>query len=489
MSTTKFTIFRNISILVFALISAMCLLFMAITYVSTKNFHEASTQLLNKDVAAHIAKFTSPFTNSGIDKRKADSVFQDAMVISPSAEVYFLDTSGNVIAYHANEKKVNIERLPLHNIKELIAAKGEKYIKGPDPREPGISKIFSAAEVRTESKKLGFIYVILGSNKNVTNMLYTGFFSSLLIKVFIVILILSIILSLLYLRQIRRSFNQMIAVLEHFQNGNLNARFDVKENDRLAPVTNAFNKMADLLVYNINKLTRSENERKDFIANISHDLRTPLSIARGYTETLLMKGEKPVTQQQQSEYLQLVYKKLRQVEHMVMQLFDLSKMDSAEFIPKKEPFIFSEIVHEIIQASSANAVEKSIAVDCSKCESTSWIFADVSMMERVVQNLLINAIKYTPQGGNINISLINENEELIFQIVNSGELLPSKFIDWINAENDTNFSAQNRPQSSGIGLMIVKKVLSLHDYNFNAAAINGFGNAFTIVMPLLQNES
>ncbi len=67
----------------------------------------------------------------------------------------------------------------------------------------------------------------------------------------------------------------MITVLEKFQDGDLQARFETKENDELAPVTNSFNKLADLLVYNINQLTKSENERKDFIATISHDLRTP----------------------------------------------------------------------------------------------------------------------------------------------------------------------------------------------------------------------
>ncbi len=152
MKAKKFTIFRRISILFFTIITALCLLFIGITYYSTTNYHQASTQLLNKDVAAHIAKFTSPFENDGINKQKADSVFHDAMVISPSAEVYFLDTVGKVIAFHLNENKIEQWQLPLQNIKELIASKGEKYITGPDPRDPTNPKIFSAAEVKGKSK-------------------------------------------------------------------------------------------------------------------------------------------------------------------------------------------------------------------------------------------------------------------------------------------------------------------------------------------------
>ena len=101
MKQRKFSIIRRIAILIFVLITVMCTLFMVITYFATIHFYEASTQLLNKDVAGHIAKFSSPFEPGGINKAKADSVFQNAMVISPSDEVYFLDTTGKVVAFHA----------------------------------------------------------------------------------------------------------------------------------------------------------------------------------------------------------------------------------------------------------------------------------------------------------------------------------------------------------------------------------------------------
>jgi hypothetical protein len=83
-------IFKRISVLVFLIITVLSLLFIIITYFASTYFYKASTQLLNKDVAQHIAKFTSPFENNGINKKKADSVFHDAMVLNPSSEVYFL---------------------------------------------------------------------------------------------------------------------------------------------------------------------------------------------------------------------------------------------------------------------------------------------------------------------------------------------------------------------------------------------------------------
>jgi hypothetical protein len=131
MKEVQFNIFRRMAILVFSLITVLGALFTAITYLATTNYHQASTQLLNKDVADHIAKFTSPFDKNGINKQKADSVFKDAMVLSPSAEVYFLDTAGTVIAFHAPQKDIRLWKIPLSHIRQYIAANGRQYIKAP----------------------------------------------------------------------------------------------------------------------------------------------------------------------------------------------------------------------------------------------------------------------------------------------------------------------------------------------------------------------
>ena len=118
MKTKTFPLFSRILFLVFALITVLSLTFLLITYLSVIHFYQASTQLLNKDVASHIAKFTSPFEQDRLNKQKADSVFYQAMVISPSVEVYFLDTTGKVIYYHGTTSEIRLPTIPLENIRE-----------------------------------------------------------------------------------------------------------------------------------------------------------------------------------------------------------------------------------------------------------------------------------------------------------------------------------------------------------------------------------
>jgi signal transduction histidine kinase len=483
MKQKKLTMFRRIGLLVFILITGLCLLFMGITYLSTTAYHEASTQLLNKDVAAHIARFTSPFEGKTVNPQKADSVFYNAMVISPSAEVYFLDTAGTVLAFHAPKEEIKNWRVPLSAIKKLIASNGEAFIKNKDPKDPSENKIFSAAEVKTGDGLIGYIYVILGSNKNISSILYSSYVGSLLIKVFCVIIFLSLLLSFFYLNRIQKSFNQLVLVLHRFEEGDLDARFPVKLQDELAPITNAFNNMADLLVYNINRLKATETERKEFIATISHDLRTPLAIARGYAETSLLK-EKGKTGEP-TKFIGLVLQKINQVEYLVTQLFELSKMEAVDFRPKKEPFIFSDLLQENITAYSSAISEKNISLVCETCDLSSWILADVGMMERVVQNMLVNAIKYTPQDGRIFIQLSSNKNELVMTIQNSGAPIDPEVIRWINAapEGPALFA---KPPQTGFGLLIIKKIVQLHQFSFQVAALAAQGNKVVLGMPVYQ---
>src|SRR5579863_1344938 len=120
MKTKTFPLFGRILLMVFALITILSVTFILIAYLSVVHYYQASTQLLNKDVAGHIAKFTSPFDQEGLNKQKADSVFYQAMVISPSVEVYFLDTTGRVIYFHGAPNEVTQPVISLEAIREYV---------------------------------------------------------------------------------------------------------------------------------------------------------------------------------------------------------------------------------------------------------------------------------------------------------------------------------------------------------------------------------
>jgi K+-sensing histidine kinase KdpD len=159
-------------------------------------------------------------------------------------------------------------------------------------------------------------------------------------------------------------------------------------------------------------------------------------------------------------------------------------MDSVEFTPRKEPFVFSEILQEAVNNFQLAAAEKKVSLKCTQCQYHVWINADIAMMERVVQNLVDNAVKGTPEGGKIEVSLTVENNKLIFDIMNTGSPLTKELLDWINSYDD-NETLFKRPRNLGLGLVIVNKILSLHKFSFKAQT-QPSGNLFSIDMPIHQ---
>lgn len=485
----KNTIFKRIGLLVFSLITALSVLFIIITYLSSTYFFNASTELLNKDVAAHIAEFTSPFESTKINKSKADSVFYNAMVVSPSIEVYFLDTAGNVMYFEAPDSAIKLKQIPLSNIHKLISSNGADYVTSPDPKDPSHNKIFSAAEVIRDGKKLGYIYVILGSKEysNTSELLFTSHASTLAIEAFAIIIIASFIVSFYYIKRLQRRYNAVLSILDQYRQGNFAARFSEKKDDEFTPVTTSFNAMAELLSQNIAKLRTTETERKNFIANISHDLRTPLSIASGYAETLA-NDTGQINADKQQQYLQLVVSKLKQVENMVLQLFELSRLEASDFKTEKEPFIFSEILQEITTSFAMAAAAKQITLTCIGCQEVIWTKGDIKMMERVIQNLVGNAIKNTPENGEIIIRLQQQNNSLKAIFENIGEPLPNNLLAWINSDEEQDMLGTRPFHKTGLGLVIVKRILALHGSQLMASVTKDGTNCFAFTLPVYINR-
>lgn len=479
-------IFSRIGIFVFLVITALGIFFVLITYNATSNYYQASLQLLNKDEAPRIAALSPLFSDKGIDHTKADSVFDNTMIVSPNTEVYFLDTLGHVEYYYAPDSLIRERNVPVDQIK-LYLKDNLHLIKNTDPRDPETAKIFSAAVVKVANQKIGYIYIILASKeyRNVADFVFKSQVGGWASEVFFIIIIATILFSFLYTNRLQKSYNRVIHVLDQFRNGDLNVRFDIKENDEFYPIADAFNKMVAMLDENFTRLKLLEEERKTFLANISHDLRTPLAVARGYTETLLI--ENAVSQEEQESHLEMVLAKIMQVEKLVLQLFELSKMESVNFTPHKEPFVFSEILQETIRGAEFQAKKKSIQIICENCEDNTLINADISMSERVVQNLLENAVKYTNQGGNIKIQLLKTPDQLLLKLENTGSPLPPAILNWVNNPDEEN--ALKRPKGAGLGLALVKRILKLHGFKFESTVTKESTNEFIISLDSYTNPA
>jgi len=443
-------------------------------------------QNMNHDLAAHVAVMMEPFIFEGqINEAGLEDLVHSLMVINPSIEVYLLDTQGVILSYVAPEKVVKLEEVSLDPIHEFISKSRKKIIYGDDPRNPGELKIFSASELVQDNRLTGYIYIVLASQEytSAANLVKGSFIMGLSIRSIITILIASALVGLLALWFIVKKLNRLIRGIRKFEEGKLETRIEVKSNDDLDEVGRVFNSMADTIQQNIEELKGVENLRKELISNISHDLRTPIASIQGYAETLILKKDS-IKQQEQEKYLGVIYKNCENLQDLVTNLFELSKLQSNQVILNKEPFSIGELVHDVANKYRILSQKKGVSINTLVSKDIPVVEADVLLIDRVLQNLIDNAIRFCKEGDTINIQLnSDEKSEVDITIADTGEGIPG---EWLPHIFDRYFKKDERGGSSGLGLAIVKRIMDLHESSIDVKSTVGKGTSFQFSLPVAQ---
>ena len=488
MSKNKFNnLFWRISSVFFVLLAFIGLSYVFITVHYSNRYFEEVNQHLNKNIAADIAAHSTPFTDGKVNDYAMEEMFNHVMSINPSLEVYLLDNDGNILSFYAPEKKIVLKKVNLLPIKKFIATKGDEFVCSSDPRHPGVLKVFSAAPVISIGTQVGYIYVVLASEEYdaVSKKLTRNYLLKVGSRTMILTILVTLLVGLFIIRIITNNFSRIIEVMQKFRLGDLNARVKVKSTGDVKQVAVIFNDMADILTSNVEKLKQVETLRRELIANVSHDLRTPISIIQGYIETLQMKSE-TITSEERNRYLNIISESTGKLEKLVSELFELSKLEANQVEPKKEPFFISELVNDISGKYQLIANAKNISIHTVLSKELPLVYADVALIERVMQNLIDNAMKYTPDGGKIIIKTCKSDHDVEVTVSDTGVGIPENereqiFGRYYKANNFTVIK-----NSTGLGLAIVKKILDLHNSSLDLQTKVNIGSSFIFRLPVYQ---
>jgi len=474
------SLFWRVSIIFFILLVFIGLCFTYITVRYSGVYFEEINQRLNKNTAADIAAHSTPFTNGKVNEKAMEEMFDHVMSINPSLEIYLLNNEGKILSYYAPQKKVVLDKIDLVPVRAFIDAKGDKYIRGSDPHNAGREKIFSVAPVITNGKQAGYIYAVLASeeydavSKNLTN----HYLWQLGLRGIILTLLVTLLAGLIIIRFITKNISRILEVMQKFRLGDLRARVEVKSTGDVKQVIDIFNEMADILTQNIEKLKEVEVLRRELIANVSHDFRTPISIIQGYIDTLVMK-EEVLTAAERKHYLEIISESARKLQKLVSELFELSKLEANQVKPLKEPFFISELVNDISNKYQLIAKEKNISITTFLSKELPPVYADVALIERVMQNLIDNAIKYTPEGGEIFIKTRKDSDQVEITVADTGIGIQESDRGQIFGRYYRGNNFTDLKNSTGLGLAIIKKILDLHQSTLQLVSRENEGSDFT----------
>ncbi len=461
--------------------------YILITSYTARQYLQEVNQRLYGSIAKQLVKETQPLVNGQPDTAATHDIMHSMMVINPSVEVYLLDTGGKIIDYVVPNKSVKLERVRLGPVREFIDSQGEAFVLGDDPRNPGKQNAFSAAPVIEDGKLTGYAYIILAGEEQaaVTSNLFGSYMLKLGANMFFLSLIVALVIGLVAIGLITRNLRQIADTVRRFKEGDYDVRIPESSRGDLALLADTFNEMADKIEENIGQLKSMDRLRQELIANVSHDLRTPLALVQGYIETLMMK-EGRLQPEERRKYLEIIMDSSEKLSRLVAQLFEYSKLEAEQIKPEKEPFLLSELAQDVSVKYQILAQEKNVEIKLDAPPELPLVFADVALVERVLQNLMDNALKFTPPGGSVAIQLRNRSKGVEVRVSDTGPGIPEGEQAHIFERYRKSKAVENDKVGTGLGLAIVKKILEIHNAAIQVQSRPGQGAAFWFLLPAYQ---
>jgi len=459
-----------------------------------REYEREVSQRLNRNLASNLVAADVLLVDGEINEAGLEHVFHSLMVVNPSIEVYLLTLDGEIVAYSAPKGRVKRTSVSVEPIKAFLAGQ-PLPIMGDDPRDFNRTKIFSVSPIMVEDRYEGYLYVVLASEEHDSAVLVPR--SSHIVRLGIGVLCGSLVVALaagvVLFNLITRRLRRLSTSIDTFRRSDFSEplppqqRFEDRSEDEIGRLGRTFHRMEERILQQVQKLKQTDELRRELIANVSHDLRTPLASMSGYLETLSLK-EDNLTHEERRKYLDIALKHTSRLGRLVTELFELARLESKEMQVAVEPFPISELVQDVVQDFQLRASAAGVGLSVRQPENAPLVSADIALIQRVLQNLIENALKHTEDGGTVAVVLESSGNQVVVRIEDTGCGIPEAdlqkvFERFYQAESESGSAADTSP-TGGLGLAIVKKILDLHGSGVRVASSVGEGSAFWFSLPV-----
>ena len=423
--------------------------------------------------ASIIAAYTSAFINENGEYSWREDVFQGQLrYLALATDVHILVSTPDGTVVYATDGVSELTALEGSTIpQQILSDTLEGSFAGPT-RLGGMysrSRYLVSLPITSGSFVQGLVLVSCEASE--ISSMWRDLSAIFLVTAAAVILIAAIISSVTSMRQ-SKPIKEIAAAARQFGHGELNVRVDVgKRRDEVGELADAFNAMAD-------SLAKSEQRRTEFIANVSHELKTPMTTIAGFADGIL-DGTIPPDKEQQ--YLQVISSETRRLSRLVRSMLDLSRLQSDERAAQQQ-FDISETMLQVLVSLESKITAKNLEVDTQLPDNPVQVWGDQDAITQVCYNLLDNAIKFSPEGGTLSIAITTKGSKAYTSIRNQGETIAPEELPLIfDRFHKTDHSRSADRDGVGLGLYIVKTILNSHKENITCTSENGETN-FTFTL-------
>ena len=283
-----------------------------------------------------------------------------------------------------------------------------------------------------------------------------------------------------FARRESRPMRDMARTANAFAHGNLEARVKIEDDcsEEMEELALAFNNMAS-------SLQKSEYQRQEFVANVSHELKTPMTTIAGYIDGIL---DGTIPPQRHSYYLQIVSDETKRLSRLVRSMLDISQLQKEEGIPeeKKMHFDLEECLGSVLITFEKKITDKNLEVDVDMPEHPVYTMANRDYVTQVIYNLIDNAVKFCPEGKTLGLKIREGTNKAYISVSNEGETIPPEELPLVfDRFHKLDKSRSQNRDGWGLGLYIVKTIVCSHGENISVSSKDG-RTEFTFTMPLVN---
>ena len=487
------SLFGQITLLCLLVIAVLGAVLIALSQRTTQQAELAALQGINRSTAMYITQQAPLMDANGLDDARLTELADRAMVINPALEIYVTDPQGRILAHRFAPDTVQLQQINILAVERFLAG-APLPIQGDDPQRPGEAAVFSASPITDDENLYGYVYAVVGgqvyqamkaqAQAQHHQNLYLSLAATAVLGALLVAALLAFALTrpLARLRQEIQAYQPGEATIAEAQGrfGEEGAGHEIRQ------LRTSFRDMQNTVARQLKAIRQLDQTRRELIANVSHDLRTPLAALQGTLELSLLNADQ-ISREQQGANIRSAYQQGKRLTRLVGDLFDLATLESGGLKPEPERFSLCELLQDCSQDLGQLARQRGVTLKLAMPQQLlgsdqnqgAFVVADISLIQRVLENLISNAIRHTPAGGEVTLRVESTEHGSRVAVADTGVGISSAelphIFDRFYQAKDTQHSSQI---GSGLGLAIVKRILAIHNTDIKVRSELNMGTCF-----------
>ena len=443
-----------------------------------------------------VATFVSNMTMDHLKKEQADSLYREATLIANTyavdlyrnevsleavktqldaldtyldATLWIINPSGRMILDSSSPVNVETE-VVIENFDSTVTS-GSNYVVGDFFHTFDETMLSVFAPITADYKVKGYVVIHkpISSIQSAANSLLTISYLML-----VILFLLSLIILIFFTEIVYIPLRKITEATEQYASGNMHYEFTVESEDEMGY-------LAASLSYMASEIARSEDDQKKFIANVSHDFRSPLTSIKGYLEAMI---DGTIPPEMHEKYLSIVLNETERLTKLTNSLLTLNNLNTKGIMLNKSDFDINGVIRNVAASFEGTCRERTIAIELVLTGDQMYVFADIDKIQQVLYNLLDNAIKFSHHDSIIKMETTEKYNKIFISVKDSGIGIPKDDLKLIWDRFYKSDSSRGKDKKgTGLGLSITKEIIRSHGENINVISTEGVGTEFIFSLP------